>query len=79
MPRSRAHLPIGQLAYFAEDRRQFASSIRAELDREPRPLPAVRLNEAGLAVTDVHAFRGEHFDVADYDPHPGIARIPVAP
>jgi thymidylate synthase len=28
-------------------------------------------------VTDVHDFRGEHFEVADYEPHPAIRDIPV--
>lgn len=63
-------------AHIYEDQ---ADSVRLMLDREPRALPTVRLNDVGLAVTDVHGFRGEHFDAADYDPHPGIPRIPVAP
>jgi thymidylate synthase len=46
--------------------------------REPRRLPSVHLNDAGRAVTDIHDFRAEHFDLADYDPHPGL-RIPVSP
>jgi thymidylate synthase len=47
------------------------------LAREPRPLPTLRLNEAGRQVTDVHDFRGSHFEVLDYDPHPPIRDIPV--
>jgi thymidylate synthase len=47
------------------------------LSREPRRLPTLRLNDAGRAVTDVHEFRGEHFEVVDYDPHPAIRDIPV--
>jgi thymidylate synthase len=47
------------------------------LSREPRRLPTLRLNDAGRAVTDVHEFRGEHFEVEDYDPHPAIRDIPV--
>jgi thymidylate synthase len=47
------------------------------LTREPRRLPTLRLNDAGRAVTDVHDFRGEHFEVADYEPHPAIRDIPV--
>ncbi|MEA2429532.1 MAG: thymidylate synthase [Thermoleophilaceae bacterium] len=47
------------------------------LTREPRRLPTLRLNDAGRAVTDVHGFRGEHFEVADYEPHPAIRDIPV--
>jgi thymidylate synthase len=47
------------------------------LSREPRRLPALRLNDAGLRVTDVHDFRPEHFELEDYDPHPSIRGIPV--
>lgn len=51
---------------------------RTIVDREPRRLPTVRLTEAGRAVTDLHDFRAEHFELSDYDPHPGL-RIPVSP
>ncbi len=47
------------------------------LTREPRRLPTLRLTEAGRAITDIHDFRGEHFEIEDYDPHPPIADIPV--
>ncbi len=63
-------------AHIYEDQ---AESVRLMLAREPRPLPAVHLTTAGLAVADIHDFRGDHFDVTDYDPHPAIPRIPVAP
>jgi thymidylate synthase len=46
--------------------------------REPLRLPTVWLNEAGQAVDDIHDFRAEHFDLADYHPHPPL-RIPVSP
>ena len=36
------------------------------------------LNEAGRAVTDIHDFRAEHFDLSDYHPNPAIGSIPVA-
>jgi thymidylate synthase len=52
--------------------------VRSLVDRESRRLPTVRLNQAGQAVRDIHDFRAEHFDLADYEPHPP-ARIPVAP
>lgn len=48
------------------------------LEREPLRLPAVHLTEAGRRITDIHDFRGEHFELSDYHPHPGIAGIPVA-
>ncbi|MEO7617649.1 MAG: thymidylate synthase [Candidatus Saccharibacteria bacterium] len=47
-------------------------------DREPMPLPTVFLNAEGKKVTDIHDFRGEHFDVEDYIPHPSIPGIPVS-
>jgi thymidylate synthase len=53
--------------------------VRLMLAREPRRLPTVLLTDAGRAVTDIHDFRAEHFTLADYEPHPGIGRIPVAP
>jgi thymidylate synthase len=55
-----------------------ADAVRILLEREPRALPTVHLNEAGRQVTDIHGFRAEHFDLADYDPYPAIASIPVA-
>jgi thymidylate synthase len=52
--------------------------VRELVTREPRRLPTVELNAAGREIKDIHDFRAEHFDLTDYDPHPG-ARIPVAP
>ena len=48
------------------------------LGREPRPLPTVHQTAAGRAVTDIHDFRAEHFELTDYDPHPSVGRWPVA-
>lgn len=53
--------------------------VRTMLDREPGRLPTVHLTDAGRAVTDIHDFRAEHFELTDYHPHPGLGRIPVAP
>ncbi|WP_285500113.1 thymidylate synthase [Actinokineospora sp. NBRC 105648] len=53
-------------------------AVEELLTREPRRLPAVRLTEAGLQVKDIHDFRGEHFELADYHPHPSVRDIPVA-
>lgn len=55
-----------------------ADLVRDMVGRDPRPLPTVVLNEAGRAVTEIHDFRGEHFDLLDYQPHPAM-RFPVAP
>lgn len=54
-------------------------SVRQMLDREPLRLPTVQLTDAGRGVTDIHDFRAEHFELSDYEPHPSIPRIPVAP
>ena len=37
------------------------------------------LTDSGRKVTDIHDFRAEHFQLADYEPHPSIPAIPVAP
>jgi thymidylate synthase len=47
---------------------------KLQLSREPRPLPRVKL-DAG--VKDIDAFRYEHFEVLEYDPHPAIP-APIA-
>ena len=54
-------------------------AVVAMLDREPRRLPTVQLSEEGRKVTDIHEFRAGHFELGDYEPHPGIPGIPVAP
>jgi len=47
---------------------------RLQLSREPRPLPTMKLSPA---VTDIHAFRYEDFELVGYDPHPAI-KAPIA-
>ena len=54
-------------------------AVQVMLGREARPLPTVTLTEAGQRVSDIHDFRGEHFELADYQPHPSIPAIPVSP
>jgi thymidylate synthase len=50
-------------------------SVKTMLEREPRRLPTLALNKTK---TDLFDFRREDFTLTDYDPHPGIKKIPVA-
>jgi thymidylate synthase len=54
-------------------------SVMVMLGRQARRLPTVALTEAGGKVSDIHDFRAEHFELSDYEPHPAISSIPVAP
>ena len=47
---------------------------RLQLTRQPRPLPAMKLNPA---VKDIHSFRYEDFELTGYTPHPPI-KAPIA-
>jgi thymidylate synthase len=47
---------------------------RLQLTREPRALPKMRLNPE---VKNIHDFKFEDFELAEYDPHPGI-KAPIA-
>jgi thymidylate synthase len=47
---------------------------RLQLEREPRPLPTMKLDRS---VTSLFDFRFEHFELVGYDPHPAI-KAPVA-
>lgn len=50
--------------------RNHFEQAKIQLAREPRPLPTMTLDPA---VTDLFAFRYEHFTLTGYDPHPHIA------
>ena len=45
-------------------------AVAAMVEREARRCPRSRLTDAGRRVNDIHDFRAEHFELADYDPHP---------
>jgi thymidylate synthase len=75
-------VPAGVYYHTISDAHIYADQVeqaRVMVGREPRRLPTVRLTEAGRAIGDIHGFRAEHFELTDYDPHPGLGRIPVAP
>jgi thymidylate synthase len=48
--------------------------VQLQLEREPRPLPAMRLNPT---VTSLFGFRYEDFELLNYTPHPRIP-APIA-
>lgn len=50
-------------------------SVEKMLAREPRPFPKLLLNSKSK---DLFSFRSTDFSLEEYDPYPGIARIPVA-
>lgn len=52
-------------------------AVEEMLKREPRPLPTLGLTEEGKRLTDLFAFRKEHFKISGYNPHPAITDIPV--
>jgi thymidylate synthase len=54
--------------------RNHLAQARAQLERQPRPLPRLRLSSE---VRDLFAFRYEDLALGGYDPHPHIA-APVA-
>ncbi|MCG3175730.1 MAG: Thymidylate synthase [Candidatus Omnitrophica bacterium] len=48
--------------------------VKLQLEREPRPLPTMRINPAVKSIFD---YQYEDFELVGYDPHPGI-KAPVA-
>jgi thymidylate synthase len=50
-------------------------TVREIVSREPRPFPTFRITD--LEIKDLFAFRPEHFELSDYDPHGPIVGIPV--
>lgn len=50
-------------------------AVEKILKRSPRPFPVMKLKNPPDNLFD---FRVEHFELEEYDPHPGIKKIPVA-
>ncbi|MBI2109079.1 MAG: thymidylate synthase [Parcubacteria group bacterium] len=48
-------------------------NVEEILSRAPRPFPTVLLDKN---ISDIFKFRPEHFELSDYDPHPGM-KIPT--
>jgi thymidylate synthase len=70
-------LAPGELVHTLGDTHLYLNHLdqaREQLAREPRPLPAMRLNPE---VKDLFAFRYEDFRLEGYEPHPAI-KAPVA-
>ncbi|MGM7722021.1 thymidylate synthase [Metabacillus sp. Hm71] len=45
------------------------NQVKEQLQREPRPLPTLKINKE---VTSIFDFKFEDFSIEDYDPHPHI-------
>ena len=70
-------LQLGSLVVSLGDAHIYSNhleQVHRQLEREPRPLPRMRLDPSVKSIFD---FRYEHFQVEDYHPHPCI-RAPVA-
>lgn len=57
--------------YYGEQRK----TLEEIISRAPRPFPTVLLKNPP---DTIEAFRKEHFDISDYNPHPAIDGIPVS-
>ncbi len=70
-------LEPGDLVHTLGDAHLYSNHLQqagTQLQRQPRPLPQMKLNPA---VKDLFAFRFEDFELFGYDPHPHI-KAPVA-
>ncbi|MBK5258943.1 MAG: thymidylate synthase [Thermoanaerobaculia bacterium] len=70
-------LKVGEFVHTFGDAHLYLNHLeqaRTQIDREPRPLPAMTLNPAIRSLFD---FRFGDFTLEDYDPHPAI-KAPIA-
>jgi thymidylate synthase len=70
-------LQPGEFVHTLGDAHLYANHLeqaRIQLQREPRPLPTMKINPD---VKDLFAFGFGDFELLDYDPHPHI-KAPVA-
>lgn len=71
------NLELGEFIWTGGDTHIYSNhmeQVALQLSREPRLLPTMRINPA---ITDIFSFKYEDFELAGYDPHPGI-KAPVA-
>src|SRR5687768_2425301 len=66
------NLKLGEFVHTFGDLHLYSNHLeqaRLQMSREPRQLPRMRINPA---ILNIHDFKFEDFELADYDPHPGI-------
>ena len=70
-------LKVGDFVHTLGDAHLYTNHLEQtdkQLQREPRPLPSIRINPE---VKDILGFAIDDFELCDYDPHPGI-KAPIA-
>ncbi|MBI2482437.1 MAG: thymidylate synthase [Candidatus Vogelbacteria bacterium] len=53
-------------------------AVELMLDREPRCFPDINLTEEGKGIGSIFDLRAKHFELEDYNPHPGIKNLTAA-
>src|SRR5690606_1510952 len=68
-------LDLGEFVHTLGDAHIYSNhieQIELQLQREPRPLPTMKINPA---VKDLFAFKFDDFVLEGYDPHPAIKGV----